>query len=141
MSLDDAGGSCRIRARTGRYPLLYTNDVTATHIAEQRDRYWLLSRLPLWYARYKPEIAEHFRKGTDYALWQFSRRPTATAAPALPRAWHAQRHRRQRRADERRVARRLPFEISWTPVEMIASAAADLRLAALPARSSCNSRR
>src|SRR5690606_17669570 len=36
--------------------------------------YPLLSRLPLWYARYKPEIADHFPKGNwdGYALWQFS---------------------------------------------------------------------
>lgn len=75
MSLDDAEIFVRrIRARTGRYPVLYTNDVTATHIAAQRDRYRLLSRLPLWYARYKPEIGTHFPKGNwqDYALWQFS---------------------------------------------------------------------
>ena len=75
MSLDDAEEFVRqIHRRTGRFPLLYTNDTTATHIAEQRDRYALLSRLPLWYARYKPKIGDHFPKGhwQSYALWQFS---------------------------------------------------------------------
>jgi hypothetical protein len=54
--------------------VLYTNGSTALHIAENRDRYRLLSRLPLWYARYKPAIGLHFPKGNwqTYTLWQFS---------------------------------------------------------------------
>jgi hypothetical protein len=54
--------------------VLYTNGSTALHIAENRDRYKLLSRLPLWYARYKPAIGLHFPKGNwqTYTLWQFS---------------------------------------------------------------------
>ena len=75
MSLDDAEIFARhIQKRLGRFPVLYTNGVTATHIAENRDRYELLSRLPLWYARYKPEIGLHFPKGNwqTYTLWQFS---------------------------------------------------------------------
>jgi len=75
MSLDDAEEFVRhVQRRTGRYPVLYTNGVTAQHIADNRDRYRLLSRLPLWYARYKPEIGMHFPKGhwTGYALWQFA---------------------------------------------------------------------
>jgi GH25 family lysozyme M1 (1,4-beta-N-acetylmuramidase) len=74
MSLDEAEDFVRqIRRRTGRYPILYTNDNTASHIAANRHRYRLLSRLPLWYARYKPEIGSHFPKGhwQSYALWQF----------------------------------------------------------------------
>src|SRR5690606_33700745 len=33
-----------------------------------------LSRLPLWYARYKPTIGLHFPKGhwQSYTLWQFA---------------------------------------------------------------------
>ena len=75
MSLDDAEIFARhIKTRLGRFPVLYTNGVTAAHIAENRDRYELLSRLPLWYARYKPEIGLHFPKGNwqTYTLWQFS---------------------------------------------------------------------
>ncbi len=75
MSLSDAEEFARhVMRRIGRYPVLYTNDVTADFIAGHRDEYPLLSRLPLWYARYKPEIGDHFPKGNwdGYALWQFS---------------------------------------------------------------------
>ena len=75
MSLEDAEEFVRhVHRRVGRFPLLYTNGVTATHIAVNRQRYPLLSRMPLWYARYKPEIGIHFPKGNwkRYALWQFS---------------------------------------------------------------------
>jgi GH25 family lysozyme M1 (1,4-beta-N-acetylmuramidase) len=75
MSLTDAETFVRhIHTRLGRWPVLYTNGSTALHIAENRDRYTLLSRLPLWYARYKPAIGLHFPKGhwDTYALWQFS---------------------------------------------------------------------
>lgn len=75
MSLSDAESFARhIYARLGRWPVLYTNGSTALHIAENRDRYRVLSRLPLWYARYKPAIGLHFPKGNwqSYALWQFS---------------------------------------------------------------------
>ena len=75
MSLEDAEiFVSHIQKRLGRFPILYTNGVTALHIAQNRDRYRLLSRLPLWYARYKPEIGLHFPKGNweRYTLWQFS---------------------------------------------------------------------
>lgn len=75
MSLEDAETFVRqLHRRVGRFPLLYTNETTARHIAENRSRYRLLSRLPLWYARYKPDIGGHFPKGNwnSYALWQFS---------------------------------------------------------------------
>ncbi|MGC4026995.1 MAG: GH25 family lysozyme [Mesorhizobium sp.] len=75
MSLDDAEIFVReIHLRTGRFPMLYTNGTTAKHIADNAWRYRLLSRLPLWYARYKPEIGMHFPKGNwdSYALWQFA---------------------------------------------------------------------
>lgn len=75
MSLEDAETFVRhIHTRLGRWPVLYTNGSTALYIAENRERYTLLSRLPLWYARYKPAIGLHFPKGywAGYALWQFS---------------------------------------------------------------------
>lgn len=75
MSLEDAETFARhIYTRLGRWPVLYTNGSTALYIAENRKRYTVLSRLPLWYARYKPEIGLHFPKGhwNTYALWQFS---------------------------------------------------------------------
>lgn len=75
MSLEDAEIFARhIHTRLGRWPVLYTNGNTALYIAENRDRYSLLSRLPLWYARYKPAIGLHFPKGhwNTYTLWQFA---------------------------------------------------------------------
>ncbi len=75
MSLEDAQVFAgHIRARTGRYPVLYTNHSTARHIAANRHKYRILSRLPLWYARYKPGIRKVFPMGNwdNYALWQFS---------------------------------------------------------------------
>lgn len=75
MSLEDAGiFAGHIKTRTGRYPMLYTNHSTAKHIAAHRDRFPILSRLPLWYARYKPGIRNVFPLGNweGYALWQFS---------------------------------------------------------------------
>lgn len=78
MSLADAEIFVReIKGRTGRWPILYTNGSTAQHIADRREQYPILSRLPLWYARYKPEIGIHFPKGNwdGYALWQFSAQP------------------------------------------------------------------
>jgi len=82
MSLADAETFVQeIRRRTGRYPILYTNGNTARHIADNRSVYPLLSRLPLWYARYKPEIGMHFPKGNweSYALWQFSAQANCNA--------------------------------------------------------------
>lgn len=75
MSLADAQVFAgHIKTRTGRYPVLYTNLATARHIAANRDTYRILSRLPLWYARYKPVIKGTFPMGNwdNYALWQFS---------------------------------------------------------------------
>jgi GH25 family lysozyme M1 (1,4-beta-N-acetylmuramidase) len=75
MSLEDAGiFASHIKTRTGRYPMLYTNHSTARHIADNRALYPILSRLPLWYARYKPGIRQVFPMGNwdSYALWQFS---------------------------------------------------------------------
>ena len=82
MSLADSEEFARhVMRRIGRYPVLYTNDVTAEFIAAHRQEYPLLSRLPLWYARYKPDIADHFPKGNwgGYALWQFSSQANCSA--------------------------------------------------------------
>lgn len=77
MSLADAEiFAGHIRTRTGRWPILYTNHNTARHIAAKRKDYPVLSRLPLWYARYKPSISGVFPMGNwdSYAIWQFSTR-------------------------------------------------------------------
>ncbi|KQV68441.1 lysozyme [Rhizobium sp. Root1220] len=75
MSLEDAQiFAGHIRARTGRYPVLYTNHNTARYIAAYRNDYPVLARLPIWYARYKPEVKGVFPMGNwdNYLLWQFS---------------------------------------------------------------------
>jgi len=67
MSLDDAQiFVAHIKVRTGRYPILYVN--------HNRGTYPLLSRLPLWYARYKPDVKDTFPLGNwdNYAIWQFA---------------------------------------------------------------------
>lgn len=74
MSLEDAEiFANHIHKRLGRWPMLYTNGTTAQHIADNRMQYRILSRLPLWYARYKPDIKNHFPKGNwdSYDIWQF----------------------------------------------------------------------
>ncbi len=75
MSLTDAETFAHyIKARTGRYPVLYTNHNTSQYIARNKDRYKLLSRLNLWYARYRPSMPDAFPMGQwdSYSLWQFS---------------------------------------------------------------------
>jgi hypothetical protein len=75
LSLEDAEiFARRIYARIGRWPVLYTNGATAKYVADNRQRFPILSRMRLWYARYKPGIAEHFPKGhwQSYTLWQFA---------------------------------------------------------------------
>lgn len=74
MSLADAEIFVRhIHMRLGRWPMLYTNGNTAKYIAKNRMQYQILSRLPLWYARYKPDITNYFPKGNwdSYDIWQF----------------------------------------------------------------------
>ena len=75
MSLSDAEiFANQIKIRTGRYPVLYTNGSTANFISQNKADYPLLSRLPLWYARYRGNITGKFPEETwpSYALWQFS---------------------------------------------------------------------
>ncbi|MFS2155255.1 glycoside hydrolase family 25 protein [Rhizobium sp. Rhizsp42] len=75
MSLEDAQIFVgHIRTRTGRYPVLYTNHDTARYIAAYRNDYPVLARLPIWYARYKPDVKGVFPMGNwdNYLLWQFS---------------------------------------------------------------------
>lgn len=63
-----------IYTRIGRYPVLYTNHDTAKKIAARRAEFPILSRLPLWYARYRSNIRGVFPMGNweNYNLWQFS---------------------------------------------------------------------
>jgi GH25 family lysozyme M1 (1,4-beta-N-acetylmuramidase) len=62
----------RIKVRTGRYPVLYTNHASAKLIsAKYKDS--VLTKTPLWYARFKAKVTD-FPAGawSTYTLWQFS---------------------------------------------------------------------
>ncbi len=62
----------RVKERTGRYPLLYTNHASARVIAAKyRDS--VFAKTPLWYARFKSKVTD-FPGGIwqSYTLWQFS---------------------------------------------------------------------
>jgi len=75
MSLSEAETFSKyIHKRIGRYPMLYTNHSTAQHIAAHADKYPLLSRLKLWYARYINDVTGVFPMGNwkKPALWQFA---------------------------------------------------------------------
>lgn len=75
ISLRDAETFVKhVKFRIGRYPILYTNHMTAKAIAARRAELPVLSRLPLWYARFKGDVRGAFPIGNwdTYALWQFS---------------------------------------------------------------------
>ena len=77
----------QIYKRIGRYPVLYTNHDTAKRIAARRDEFPLLSRLQLWYARFKGDIRGAFPMGNwdTYTLWQFSAHPNCNKRRCLYR--------------------------------------------------------
>ncbi len=75
MSLKEAERFSRyIYSKLGRYPMLYTNHQTSSFIAANRKDYPLLSRMKLWYARYKDDIRGVFPMGNwnSYTIWQFA---------------------------------------------------------------------
>lgn len=53
-----------IRARTGRYPVLYQPRGRHAILAAYRNDYPVLARLPIWYARYKPDVRAYSRWAT-----------------------------------------------------------------------------
>lgn len=77
----------QIYKRIGRYPVLYTNHNTAQRIAARRDEFPLLSRMQLWYARFKGDIRGAFPMGNwdTYTLWQFSAHPNCNKRRCLYR--------------------------------------------------------
>lgn len=75
MSLKDAERFARyVHKKLDRYPILYTNHNTAEFIAANRKDYPLLSRMQLWYARYKSDVTGVFPLGNwdEPAIWQFA---------------------------------------------------------------------
>ena len=77
----------QIYKRIGRYPVLYTNHNTAKRIAARSDEFPLLSRMQLWYARFKGDVRGAFPMGNwdTYALWQFSAHPNCNKRRCLYR--------------------------------------------------------
>ena len=77
----------QIYARIGRYPVLYTNHNTAQRIASRRAEFPLLSRLQLWYARFKGDVRGTFPMGNweSYTMWQFSAHPNCSKRRCLYR--------------------------------------------------------
>jgi len=72
--------AAHIKKRLGRYPMLYTNHDTAKTIAANTQKYPILSRLKLWYPRYRASVKGVFPLGNwdRYTLWQFSTRANCT---------------------------------------------------------------
>jgi GH25 family lysozyme M1 (1,4-beta-N-acetylmuramidase) len=62
----------RVKARTGRYPVLYTNHASARLISAKYQNS-VFAQTPLWYARFKSKVTD-FPSGVwpSYTLWQFS---------------------------------------------------------------------
>lgn len=74
MSLEDARIFINyIKEKVGRYPLLYGNRLVVKAITESYGNDDTFSKIPLWYARYKPTVTD-FPLGTwqSYTFWQFS---------------------------------------------------------------------
>lgn len=70
----------RVKLRTGRYPLLYTNHSSAKLISANYQGS-VFAKTPLWYARFKAKVTD-FPRGVwpTYTLWQFS----SELLPQLP---------------------------------------------------------
>jgi len=74
MSFDDARVFiARIKERTGRYPVVYANNLVTKAIATHYGANDVFAKTPLWYARFKRTVTD-FPAGTwkTYTLWQFS---------------------------------------------------------------------
>jgi lysozyme len=74
MSFDEARAFIkRIKEKTGRYPLIYANNLVTKAISEQYGADKVFTKTHLWYARFKRNVTD-FPEGTwkTYTLWQFS---------------------------------------------------------------------
>src|SRR5437016_3257084 len=63
----------RIKEKTGRYPLIYANNLVTKAISEQYGADEVFAKTRLWYARFRRMVPD-FPQGTwkTYTLWQFS---------------------------------------------------------------------
>lgn len=69
----------RIKEKTGRYPLIYGNNVVTKAISDQFGEDEIFSKTGLWYARFKKNVSD-FPSGTwkTYTVWQFSSEQNCT---------------------------------------------------------------
>ena len=82
MSFDEARAFIkRIKEKTGRYPLIYANNLVTKAISEQYGADKVFAKTHLWYARFKQKVTD-FPEGTwkTYTLWQFSSELNCDAA-------------------------------------------------------------
>jgi GH25 family lysozyme M1 (1,4-beta-N-acetylmuramidase) len=74
MSFDEARAFInRVKQKTGRYPIIYANNLVTKAIANQYGEDDVFAKTHLWYARFKRSVND-FPTGTwkTYTLWQFS---------------------------------------------------------------------
>lgn len=74
MSFDEARVFIkRIREKTGRYPVIYANNLVTKAISDQYGNDDVFAKTHLWYARFKRTVTD-FPAGTwtAYTFWQFS---------------------------------------------------------------------
>jgi len=71
----------RIKEKTGRYPVVYANNLVTKAIADQYGEDDVFAKTNLWYARFKKSVTD-FPAGTwkSYTLWQFSCEMNCNAA-------------------------------------------------------------
>ena len=81
MSFDEARVFIkRIKEKTGRYPLVYANNLVTKAIADRFGQDDVFAKTHLWYARFKRAVTD-FPAGTwkTYTLWQFSSEQNCSA--------------------------------------------------------------
>jgi Glycosyl hydrolases family 25 len=71
----------RIKEKTGRYPIVYANNLVTKAVTDQFGADDVFARTHLWYARFRKSVTD-FPSGTwkTYTLWQFSCEMNCNAA-------------------------------------------------------------
>jgi lysozyme len=71
----------RIKEKTGRYPVVYANNLVTKAIADKYGEDDVFAKTHLWYARFKKSVTD-FPAGTwkTYTIWQFSCEMNCNAA-------------------------------------------------------------
>ena len=74
MSFDDARTFIkRVKEKTGRYPMVYANNLVTKAINDQNQTGDVFAKTKLWYARFRKTVVDFPRGIWDsYTIWQFS---------------------------------------------------------------------